>query len=348
MRWAIALGGCLLCGSALAQDAVRWSYTAPPGCPSEQEFRAEVGARLLDDSSPRELSAGDGAELGVEVRLEPAEHRASLVLREAGSAVVERSVEGDTCAELASGLALITALAFGAARAPASAPAEASPRAAASGASGAGGAPAPQRSAPTPTKPNEASARVPPPRDSAATMPSRATPLGFELGAGGWVNTWTTPGIALGGDLFLRLAPLAPRAWSLRATGVYGVGSASVGDRSASFSLLAGRAEACPLSWGTTLAGEACVTLELGALGGRGDASSALLAGASRTVFWAGTAAVGRLRKRLGSSLSLEGQAELGVPLTHHDFVFENPTQRIFRTPPAGLGARLGLGVEFP
>jgi hypothetical protein len=170
----------------------------------------------------------------------------------------------------------------------------------------------------------------------------------MEGGAGGWLNTWLAPGGTLGGDLFLRLAPRA-HGWSVRLAGLYGAGGTSVDDRSAAFTYLGARAEGCPLSreLPLNLVGEACVAFDLGALRGRGDASSELLEGTSRTVFWAAGVLGGRLRASFGARLSVEAQAELGLPFVRHDFMFQDPPTLIFRVPAVGFGAGLGLGVEF-
>jgi len=347
MRRALSLGGLLWCGTAFAQTAVRWDYVAPPECPSEQEFRAEVGMRLLRDPQANAVAedAPGPSDASVEVRLEPAERRASMVFRQPGAPRIERTVEGESCGELASGLALITALAFGGPQSPSDpmlgdAPARE------------GSAPAP--AAAPPKTPAPASAPTQPPHDELHASSGRASvsapvPFALEVGGGGWLNTWSAPNGNLGGDVFVRAAGKPSQVWSARLGGFYGLDSTTVGSRRADFTFLAGRAEGCPLSrravW--TLSGEACLALDLGALRGRGDANSALLGGASRTVFWAAGVLAGRLRARFGERISLEGQAELGFPLVRHEFVFQEPHELIFKVPPFGIGAGLALGAEI-
>jgi len=155
----------------------------------------------------------------------------------------------------------------------------------------------------------------------------------------------------LGADLFVRLAPKARPSWSVRASGLYGFGSSSVDDRLAEFKFFGGRAEGCPVSRGYArqrLTGEWCLALEMGALRASGQASSALLEGASDTVFAATALVAGRIRVRFGDRFFIEGQGDLGLSLVRHEFVFEEPRERIFRTPAGGFSARLGLGVQFP
>jgi len=315
----------LVCSSALAQEGARFQYIAPPECPSEEQFRELVRARLLDEPPASE-------HVSVEVRLDPARRRATLSLEEPNRSPVERVVEGDSCEELASGLALITALAFGTGRETA--------------------APEPPVAATASPPPTPASAAATTPPVEAATIPPKPPrPLAIETGLGGWVNTWSAPSAMWGADLFLRLSPKARHSWSVRAAGVYGFGAANVGDRRAEFRFLGGRAEGCPLvrdNFEHRLAGEACLALEMGALHGSGQASSALPEASSDTVLSATALITGRIRARLGRRIFVEGQGDLGVPLLHHEFVFEQPDERIFRIPAVGFSARLGLGVQFP
>jgi hypothetical protein len=336
----------LLSGAAFAQENVRFRYHAPPECPTEREFREQVNARMLrhpESETPRSEGAED---LDVEVRLDPSQRSATLRIQEPGAPAVERRVEGDSCAELASGLAMITALAFGAAEETAVTAAEPArsdePAAEAS----------PQAQTEPPKQPEIGAASEKSGKNAAGgeeARPSQATPLGMEVGVGGWLNTWSAPDLGLGADVFVRVAPRSPGGWSLRLAGLYGFGASYVGDRLARFTLLGGRAEGCPFSRGLTpaLLGEGCVALDAGALTGRGEDSSALLDGSSETVFWAAAVVVARLRARFGARLSVEAQGELGLPLVRHEFVFEEPRERIFRVPPAGVAARVGVGVQF-
>ena len=337
MRRAIPLAYLLCCGSAVAEEGVHWRYSAPPECPNEQEFRAQVRARLLDDEQAS-VSSLDGSAMSVEVRLEPSLRRASFVLEEAGAPRVERTIEGDSCDELASGLALITALAFGAAEEPAAEPVRYAelPSAPAS-------EPPPVSEAPSATAKRRADIR-----DAAPVPAASSEGMNLEAGAGGWVNSWLAPDVAFGSDAFVRLAPRA-RGWSLRLSGLYGFGGTYVDERLAKFTFVGGRIEGCPLSRSLplSLSGEACLAIELGALHGQGEEGSALREGAAGTVFWAASALLGRLRGRLGERVSLEGQAELGAPWVRHQFVFAEPTERIFRTPALGFAARVGVGIEF-
>jgi hypothetical protein len=335
----------LVCGSASAQEGVRFRYSAPPECPSEQQFRELVQSRLLGGPSANESAwtASEGA-VSVEVRLDPAHQRATLLLEEPNAAPVERFIAGDSCEELASGLAMITALAFGTAR-ESSAAIAAIPT------------PEPSAASSPPARPPPAApiAATPTPTEGAgsdATSSGKhSTPLTIGVGAGAWLNTWSAPSVMWGGDLFVRVAPKARQTWSLRVAALYGVDSSYVGDRLAQFRFVGGRAEGCPLAQGyfrQRLVGEACLALEMGALHGRGQTASALLEGSSDMVFAATALLTGRIRGQLGERFFVEGQGDVGVPLVHHEFVFEEPRERIFQTPTVGFSARFGLGVHFP
>jgi hypothetical protein len=346
MRRAVSLAVCLLSGPTFAQEGVRWRYVAPPECPSEQQFRDQVRARLLRDPGAREAAPSEGAPVSVEIRLEPSQQRAFLLLRGPGAPPIERVIEGNSCAELASGLALITALAFGATGEPPSATTP-GPRGVAEP-----DAPTPMNTPVTPpAEPRPAGSMTAQPQGSPAPaqrLPSNSRRLGMEVGAGGWLNTWSAPGGALGADAFVRVGPDPLGGWSVRLAALYGFGASSVGGRRAEFRFFGARAEGCPISRGRpTFVGEACLALDVGSLRGKGDEASLLEQGASGAVLWAAAVIVGRLRARVGEHVSLEGQGELGVPLVRHEFVFEDPHEQVLVAPTLGVAAGLGLAVKF-
>jgi len=339
----------LVCSSAFAQESVHLRYVAPPECPSERQFQELVRARLLGDPRANEAALSEsGSAVNVEVRLDPAHQRGTLLLQEPNLAPVERVVAGETCEELVSGLALITALAFGAGResSPLTEPSRTTePRAVvAPAASASASSQAAPRSAPAPPTP---SVRA---HSDASTPITNSTPLAIELGAGGWTTSWWDPSGMWGADLFVGVAPKDRRTWSVRAAGLYGFGSSRAGDREADFRFFGGRVEGCAFSrsfYRGRLVIEPCLALELGALRGSGQDASALLEGASDTAFAATAAFTGRFRFRIVKGIFSEFQAYLGVPLVHHEFVFEEPREQIFRIPSFGTSARLGLGVQF-
>jgi hypothetical protein len=94
------------------------------------------------------------------------------------------------------------------------------------------------------------------------------------------------------------------------------------------------------------LSAEACAAAELGALRGAGQASSALREASEQTVFWGAAVLLARARSPLGP-LVIEAQAELGIPVSGNEFVFQNPREEVFRAPDFGAAGRLGIGVPF-
>jgi len=302
---------------------------------------------LLDDSHANEAAwreSGEGA-VNVEVRLDPAHRSGTLLVQEPNLAPVERTVTGDSCEELVSGLALITALAFGAGREP-------SPTTEPSATAHSAAVAAPPVAAPP--QPTAKAAATPTTNErthsNGRILATHAAPIAVELGAGGWTTNWWDPSGMWGADLFVGIAPKDRRTWSLRAAGLYAFGSSQVGDRSADFRFFGGRVEGCAFSRGfyhRRLVVEPCLALEMGALRGSGQETSALLEGASDTAFTATAAFTGRFQFWIVAGIFAEFQGYLGVPLVRHEFVFEEPREQIFRVPSFGTSARVGLGVQF-
>ena len=88
---------------------VRLAYRAPAGCPDEPSFVAAVAAQARPFvRAPR--SAARVRSLEAIITLRGDGHAGVLRVREAGGATSERTVAGDTCAEVFSALALVAAL----------------------------------------------------------------------------------------------------------------------------------------------------------------------------------------------------------------------------------------------
>src|SRR5262249_42899758 len=119
--------------------------------------------------------------------------------------------------------------------------------------------------------------------------------------------------------------------------------------RRADFRALIARLEGCPvvaaLGGGFRLV--PCLDVGLGSLHGAGDTDSVEPA-KSGSMFWAELVPTLRLDWTLADTLVFFGQAELGVPLVRHEFVFDGPRQSAFEVPAAGGGAALGMAVRFP
>ncbi len=358
--------------NANAEIGARIEYAAPSGCPDRADFERRVRERLLSESiDPKSLE-----QLVVRVLVEPHKQRARVELEGGDGARVERAVQGRTCEELVSGVALITALAFGAhEQAKAEAAAEVKPE---QPGPGEPEQPTPPESAATPAK-AEAETRSkkliplkPPPKSRPRVVPKSELPpkgdpadvpedrgveatagersrraLSAEAGAGGWISSWLAPTRMLGVDAFARLGPKSA-SWSVRASAAVGSAMAEVGDRRADLRFYGGRLEGCPLGARllARLSAEACGAAELGALAGAGQAGSALREASEQTVFWGAAVLLARARSGLGP-LVIEAQAELGIPISRNEFVFQNPREEVFQAPDVGAAGRLGIGVPF-
>jgi hypothetical protein len=333
---------------------------------------------LLDESS--ETLPVERRAVVVRVNVEPALGNARVEFEHADRARVERAVQGSDCDELVSGVALITALAFGSrATSTADAPASASAPPRPEGSEAAEpvkGAVAPKpaklvplapppktRTAPRSRRSANRSPRGPSAARAAGTAPEAdelvadevpaaedraGSGLGFEAGAGGWISSWLSPDRTLGADAFARIGQRAT-GWSARLSLAYGEGSAQVDDRAADFSFLGGRLEGCPvgLVLSKRIRAEPCLAAELGRLHGSGREDSALRTATETSVFWLAAVLAARVRVPLGRWVIVEAQGELGIPVTSHEFVFHDPEASVFTVPPVGGAGRIGVSVPF-
>jgi hypothetical protein len=212
---------------------VELDYAATPGCPDRSAFIGMVAKRT-------DLAKFDAA---------PPDVRLSVALEANGSSAVghlrvtspertaARTIDGSSCEEVASALALITALAV-----------DPSPRALETDAP-----PAP----PEPPKPVvsiEPPAPPPPPRPEPpswtpppiAKAPPPGTTVDFALGGAFALDVGPAPRPLVGGAVSLELRWLGRVAWSLRTSGVFEIAPAfDFESTTASFSLLRGRVDGC-------------------------------------------------------------------------------------------------------
>jgi hypothetical protein len=246
-----------------------------------------------------------------------------------------RAVRGETCDEVVSAIALVTALAIDAGTTESSAPVE--------------GAPAPPRDegarepAPVARAPSKGALRKPEPNVVVGS-------LGAETGVATWLGPSPTLGFGVFGEVGTyagasgRLTLLATASSTLveneEEPGTY---------RRANFNGLIARIEGCPVVWvlGSGFRVVPCLALGLGALRGAGEERS-VHPPRNSTIFWADLVPTLRLDWTVSDSLVFFGQGELGVPLVRHDFVFDGPRQPVFQVPAVGAGAALGMAWRFP
>ncbi|HEX6766608.1 MAG TPA: hypothetical protein VF103_14040, partial [Polyangiaceae bacterium] len=316
------------------EEAVRFDYRAPPECPDAVAFTSRVQART---ARARLAAEGELARtFTVEVTRNDVGSAARLTFTDSRGAPVVRAVQGETCDEVVSAIALVTALAV-----------EAGPTQESE--------PAPSSSAVTPP--------APPPEAPVAPAPQRHAPLpspkpdvvAWSVGLQGGVSTWMGPAPNLGLGAFVDAGPYrgpSGRLTLLRSTSralVPVKGEAST-FRRANFTALVARLEACPIvvGLGSGFRLLPCVDLGLGALEGGGEKSEALSPVSSTTIFWADVVPTLRVDWTLSDSLVFFGQAEVGLPLVSHTFLFKNPDDTVFEVPRVGVGATLGVAWRFP
>jgi hypothetical protein len=313
-------------------EPVRFEYRAPAGCPDAEAFVNRVQARTA------RARLGAAEELArtfvVEVRADASGASAQLSFTDSRGAPVVRAVRGETCDEVVSAIALVTALAIEAGPTEANAPVESTQTEPRSGV-----APAPEPAAA--------------PRKRALRKPEPNVVV-WSLGAETSVTTWLGPAPAPGVGVFGEVGTYAGA--SARLT-LLGTASSTLVEnetlpgayRRANFNALLARIEGCPVvavvGWGFRVL--PCVAIGLGAFRGAGEEAS-VTPPRSRTIFWADLVPALRLDWTVADSLVFFGQAELGVPLVRHEFVFEGPPQPVFEVPAVGVGAAFGMAWRFP
>ncbi|MES1174486.1 MAG: hypothetical protein ABUL62_09155 [Myxococcales bacterium] len=317
------------------QERVRVTYVAPAGCPPDAEFQERVRSRVqrAHFAEPGELARA--FDVTVSAVPEDAGFLGRLEFVDTDGQRASRSLKGAACDELASSLALITALAIDdrIAEAP---PGEASPEP----------SPPPAEKS-TPTQKTNAEVRAPPrlpePPDRS---PPVASPLRWELGLNVGVLSWVTASAAPELGLYAELRSRLP-SWSVRLSAFDARRSKTNPDvGSADFVADWLRLEACPvaLDLRAHFSLTPCAAFDAGQLRGTARTEGAK----PQDILWAAGVALVRLSWVYRERLVLGGDAELGVPVTHRDFRIQNPDGSVLNVPNFGVGAKFGLGVRFP
>jgi hypothetical protein len=316
-------------GWSVAAEPARFSYSAPADCPNEQDFIARVRERSVHERP----ATGDELALTFVVTLSrDAEGVLGRVeFSDRDGTPVSRAVRGATCDEVASSIALVTALAIDARAEPPRVP------------STPGSSPAEVPAAVTP--PPE------PARSPATGAPERSTATGFftaGFGAGFQSVVGPTGGANL--DAFLAAAS-SPRGISLRLTAFHWLAAGSHGGREAEFRAWGGRLDACPRAFERSgVFVTPCVGFGAGVLQASGVPSASLPKPRDASIAWFDGTLLGRAGVVFNEFVVLEAEAGLLVPLVRKKFGFSLPAPRstLYAVPPLGAGVSVHGGVRFP
>lgn len=352
------LGGWLVClprqGSAAEQEPIRLEYVADVGCPSVDEFERMVFART---HSARPALEEEAARLfTVTLQRDHGAFRGSLTVLEGEQSLV-RQVNGGNCADLASVLALATALAIDPS-------ADLLPAGTTdSAASAAATANSTQSNS---TQPNdvETSGRPANSNDTAPVPPVRATeePLPYDppdalpsgsgveltqLALGPRLEWAATPHLAVGPSLELEFGADG-QSWrfGVSASALF-TASQRVETARVDFRLITGSLSLCSLAFrsqgGGVHAGP-CLQADFGDLYAR---SSSIPFSESTHRFWSALGVHLRLRANLSEDWNLALAAGPNVILTQYRFEFDDPNTEVYQHGVWTAAGRLLLGRDF-
>lgn len=265
----------------------------------------------------------------ISVMAEPDGFVGRVEFNDAGGSSVSRAVRGETCDEVVTGVALITALAI-------DGRAEAEPEPVAP-------TPAP---APAPA-PDSASAPAPSPLTPAPLPREKPTTAFFTAGFGAGYVSAVGPSGGLGLAAFLALSS-GPGGGSLRLGAWHWRASGSLGELDANFRAWGGRLDGCPLGLESGMWFVApCGGFDLGLLRVGGVQSAALPEPKEASILWLDAAVLGRAGVVLGGLVQLEAEAGLSFPLVRKAFGFGDRSLTVYSVPDLGATAALNAGVRF-
>lgn len=365
LRIGIGSGALLLSPLSFAKsnDPIRIEYSAVETCPSSDAFEAQLASR-----APHARFAERGGRARVllaRVESRGAHFHGSLVVREIDGSEEVRVVDGSTCREVVTGLALVAALAVEPSASDADADASASTSAA--NANDASSTTAANKDGP-PTDPSTTkSASKTDPKSSAAKSenkeptdpddhdhagaPKSSSPHAIEISLG------IDAGV-VGGASPVLLGTL-PVFFEIARGGEHGFFSPSIRFRferpgedadpssigSAHFTWTEGSVDLCPIAWSpfARLRLVPCLRGELGILDASGvDASPSR----SESRPWFSLGAAGRLRVAIVGPFFAEIEGEIFTPLVRDRFYLE-PNTTIFRASAVAWSGAAGLGVSI-
>jgi hypothetical protein len=338
------------------QEPVRLVYQAYAACPGEPSFVREVEAHgehqhfLVDDQSSRAFL--------VTVSPDGKGSRGLLQITGVDGAVSRREVSGQTCAEVVSALAFMTALAIdpqAAATTPEPGPASIAGTDGGKTDTLVASSAAPTSAGPPPKlPPTPPASPTPTPPDVDRPLPSPSAPAShpWSLGLGvvGQMSAGFAPDLAAGGGLFAELSgtgvgSLVP---SFRVSLLAASTQPSFADGiGAQLTWFTARVEACPARLDVaTLVATACVWVDAGLLHSQG---MGLANTEAESKPWIVPGALGRVSWPSYGDVWLELDGGIGLPLERYTFSYQQagaaaPTE-LARG--GAVGGELGLGAGY-
>lgn len=313
-------------------------YRSVEGCPDGAQFLARLESRQIDARLAR---VGDPVDFVVTLGTGVTGSTGLLERQTSSGIVAVRTLEGETCDQVANALALTLVLvAEGHPTAPNTTEAGAKPVLA---------VPAPPVGSEGPT---ESSRHVPEPasgRDARAgtaapAPPPSATAPEWLVGLGGTLTGGVTPALLLGGQVFGELGGLTPLGTAVRVGISAATASSTVGGDAFRLSLIAGRLEGCPAAIGATLRLTACAALDYGTVLTSGEGAGAQ----DDSAAWSALAFHGRLALHPHAPLVYEAELGAIVPLTRYELGATGQTVAGYRTAPVGFAAQVSIALHLP
>jgi len=313
-----------------ATEPIRIEYRAEVGCPKADEFNRQVFRRT---TSARLATGGDLARTFiVSIERRGTGLAGNLVIRQADGTSESREVVGPDCKEVATVLALATALAI-------------DPQASL----------APEPEADAVSEPEPAPLAPPPSQRAPADKTASSQPGGDEpvpaawiIGLGPALEAAIAPRLAFGGGLELAFRPkgrgpvssAGVEAIYLRTPEHEGAGASST------FQFVYAKPSVCSvaLGWQAGSGIAPCIGAELGAVTGSG---SDVPHTSTRTRVWSAVDIGLRLFQTLGTSWFFAAEGTVVLPITRYKFVFLNPDTPVYSVPAAAAAASVRFGVRL-
>jgi hypothetical protein len=299
-----------------AQEPIRLAYRASNGCPDEASFVGRIRART---GRARIAHAGEAARTFTVVIEAGRPSSGRVIVNGADQAEATRSVQADSCSDVADALALVVALAI---------------------------------EPPTNVQPPPIASSVAPPSSASAAprvIPPASEPGGFFIGFDVAVATGVAPRAPLiGGSPFLgwrakgnALIEPSFRLAFLRA----GSGPVDFTVGTAEFTWTVGRLDACPLAWPrAAIRVVECARVEAGTLE---VAAANVPAPLTQLRSWLTAGPLVRAEWAFLHWGFIELEAGVLVRIVQDRFYFFAPETSAYQVPPVGVTAGVGVGIHF-